>query len=250
MPKINVYLPDDLAEGVKATGVPVSAICQRALEQSVRRVTAIRATVLSDLEADDPTAQLSQFTERTRTVIKLAIEQARASGAAGVGTEHLLHGMLTEGTNLALHVLRAMDIDPSHVARALANASPAPQESPENPLATQFSGPAANALELTVTEAVALGHNYVGCEHLLLGLISEPDGTAGHVLRELSIDLRSTRRTVVAALTGYTHLRAQTSNTPPADAATMIATAVRQELRPIVDRIERLEQQTGLTTEG
>src|SRR5437016_1074250 len=128
MPKINVYLPDDLADGVKTTGVPVSAICQRALEQSVRRVTAIRATVLGDLETDDPTAQLSQFTERTRTVIKLAIEQARASGAARVGTEHLVHGMLTEGTNLALHVLRAMDIDPRHVARALANALPSPQE--------------------------------------------------------------------------------------------------------------------------
>jgi ATP-dependent Clp protease ATP-binding subunit ClpA len=249
MPKINVYLPDDLADGVKATGVPVSAICQRALEQSVRRVSAIRATVLGDLEADDPTAQLSQFTERTRTVLKLAIEQARASGSASVGTEHLLDGMLTEGTNLALHVLRAMEIDPTHVARALANASPAPEAS-ETPPATQFSGPAANALELTVTEALALGHNYVGCEHLLLGLISEPDGTTGHVLRELGVDLRTARRTVVAALTGYTHLRAQTSTTTPADAATMIATAVRQELRPILDRVERLEQQTGLTTEG
>ncbi|MCP2330549.1 Clp protease N-terminal domain-containing protein [Actinoalloteichus caeruleus] len=248
MPKINVYLPDDLADGVKATGVPVSAICQRALEQSVRRVSSIRATVLGDLEANDPTAELSQFTERTRTAIKLGIEQARESRTASVGTEHLLNGMLTEGTNLALHVLHAMEVDPAHVGRALANASPAP-ESSETPAATQFSGPAANALELTVIEALGLGHNYVGCEHLLLGLISESDGTAGHVLRELGIDLRSTRRTVVAALTGYTHLRAQTSTTSPADAATMIATMVRQELRPIVDRIERLEQQTGLTAE-
>lgn len=248
MPKINVYLPDDLADGVKATGVPVSAICQRALEQSVRRVSAIRATVLGDLEADDPTAEFSQFTERTRTVIKLAIKQARASGAASVGTEHLLHGMLAEGTNLALHVLRAMDIDSAHVARALANSSPA--QATGTPTATQFSGPAANALELTVTEALALGHNYVGCEHLLLGLISEPDGTAGHVLRELGIDLRPTRRTVVAALTGYTHLRAQASTTTPADAATMIATVVRQELRPILDRVERLEQRVDPTPEG
>lgn len=255
MPKINVYLPDDLADGVKATGLPVSAICQRALEQSVRRVTAIRVTVLGDLEADDPTAQLSQFTERTRTVIKLAIEQARAGGVASVGTEHLLHGMLAEGTNLAVHVLRAMEIDPGHVARAMDNAvsaavSTAAQDGADNPTATQFSGSAANALELTVTEALALGHNYVGCEHLLLGVISEPDGTAGHVLRELGIDLRAARRTVVAALTGYTHLRAQTSTTTPAGAASMIATAVRQELRPILDRIERLEQQTGRTTEG
>jgi ATP-dependent Clp protease ATP-binding subunit ClpA len=244
-----VLEPDDLAEGVKVAGVPVSAICQRALEQSVRRVTAIRATVLGDLEADDPTAQLSQFTERTRTVIKLAIEQARASGAAGVGTEHLLHGMLAEGTNLAPRVLRAMEIDPAHAARALAKTAPAAQIA-ENLSATQFSGPAANALELSVTEALALGHNYVGCEHLLLGLLGEPDGTAGHVLRDLGVDLRTARRTVVAALTGYTHLRAQTRPPAPADAAAMITTAVRQELRPILDRVERLEQRAGLAAEG
>jgi ATP-dependent Clp protease ATP-binding subunit ClpC len=105
-------------------------------------------------------------------------------------------------------------------------------------------------LELTETEAIALGHNYVGCEHVLLGLISEPDGTGGNVLRALGIDLRSTRRAVVAALSGYTHLRAQTGNNTPAEAATMIATAVRQELRPILDRIERLEHQPGSTSKG
>jgi ATP-dependent Clp protease ATP-binding subunit ClpA/post-segregation antitoxin (ccd killing protein) len=249
MPKINVYLPDDLAEGVKATGVPVSAICQRALEQSVRRVAAIRATVLGDLETDDPTTQLSQFTDRTRTVVRLAIEQARTTHAGSVGTEHLLHGMLAEGTNLALHVLRAMEIDPAHVARALINAAPAP-ENTKIPAATQFSGPAANSLELSVTEALGLGHNYVGCEHLLLGLIGEPDGTAGQVLRDLGIDPRAARRTVVAALTGYTHLRAQPSAAPLADAATMIATLVRKELRPVLDRVERLEQRAGLTAEN
>ncbi|HJQ45772.1 MAG TPA: Clp protease N-terminal domain-containing protein [Amycolatopsis sp.] len=246
MPKINVYLPDDLAERVKATGVPVSAICQRALEQSVRRVTTIRATVLGDLEVDDPTAQLSQFTERTRAVIKLAVERARADGASTVGTEHLLHGILVEGTNLAVQVLRAGETDPGHVEKALADALPARAD---NPQATQFSGPAANALELTVTEAIALGHNYVGCEHLLLGLISEPDGTAGQVLRELGVDLRSTRRTVVAALTGYAHLRAQAGSATPADAATVITTAIQRELRPVLDRIERLEQRTGLASE-
>ncbi|WP_018681829.1 Clp protease N-terminal domain-containing protein [Actinokineospora enzanensis] len=236
MPKINVYLPDELADSVKATGVPVSAICQRALEQSVRRVSAIRATVLGDLETEDPTAQFSQFTERARVVVKLAVGQAREVGAATVGTEHLVHGMLAEGTNLALHVLRAMEIDPAHVSRALANAEAGPEGT-----ATQFSGAAANALELTVTEALALGHNYVGCEHLLLGLVGEPDGTGGQVLRDVGVELRVARRTVVAALTGYTHLRAQTGG----DAAGMIAAVVRQELRPVLERVERLEQRAG-----
>jgi ATP-dependent Clp protease ATP-binding subunit ClpC len=230
MPKVNVYLPDELADAVKAANLPLSAICQRALEQSVKRVTAIRATVLGDL-ATDPTAQLSQFTDRSRTVLKMAITQAREDGAEHVGTEHLLHAMLAEGDNLALRVLRTEEIDPARITEALVLPSGSSQ-------ATQFSGPAANALELAVTEAISLGHNYVGCEHLLLGLLGEPDGTAGNVLRELGIDLRSVRKAVVAALSGYAHLRAQPANNP----ATVIATVVRQQLQPIIERIERLEQ--------
>uniref|UniRef100_UPI00066E18E6 Clp protease N-terminal domain-containing protein n=1 Tax=Nonomuraea sp. SBT364 TaxID=1580530 RepID=UPI00066E18E6 len=113
MPKINVYLPDELAEAVKEAGVPVSAICQRALEQAVRRVTAIRASVPADLDPDRPTGALSHLTARTRAVLKLAADRAAAGGAPAVGTEHLLTAMLDEGTNLALHVLRAMDIDPA-----------------------------------------------------------------------------------------------------------------------------------------
>jgi ATP-dependent Clp protease ATP-binding subunit ClpA len=228
MPKVNVYLPDELAEAVKAANLPMSAICQRALEQSVKRVTAIRATVLGDL-ATDPTAQLSQFTDRSRTVLKMAITKAQEDGAENVGTEHLLHAMLAEGDNLALRVLRTEEIEPAAIV------VPLPTGSGE---ATQFSSPAANALELTVTEAISLGHNYVGCEHLLLGLLSEPDGTAGNVLRELGIDLRSTRKAVMAALSGYAHLRAQPANNP----ATVIAAVVRQQLQPIIERIERLEQ--------
>ncbi|WP_219518876.1 Clp protease N-terminal domain-containing protein, partial [Nonomuraea ceibae] len=114
MPKINVYLPDELAEAVKEAGVPVSAICQRALEQAVRRVTAIRASVPADLDPDRPSGALSHLTARTRTVLKLAADLAAAGRAPAVGTEHLLAAMLDEGTNLALHVLRAMDIDPAH----------------------------------------------------------------------------------------------------------------------------------------
>jgi ATP-dependent Clp protease ATP-binding subunit ClpA len=243
MPKINVYLPDELAERVRTTDLPVSAICQQALEQSVRRVTAIRATVLGDLAAEDPTSRLSQFTERARTAIKLAVTQARTAGAAAVGTEHLLHGILAEGTNLALRVLSVLDVDPVQAERALAAASPPGDGDP-----TRFSGLAANALELTVIEAIGLGHNYVGCEHLLLGLLSEPEGTGGRVLRDLGVEPRATRRAVVAALSGYTHLRAQTSaGTAPAE---LIATAVRDQLRPVLERIERLERQTGVTGEA
>ncbi|GII75312.1 hypothetical protein Sru01_02940 [Sphaerisporangium rufum] len=329
MPKINVYLPDELAEAVKEAGVPVSAVCQRALELAVRRVTAIRETTLGDLAADDPTARLTHFTARARDVIKLAVDQARTAGAGHVGTEHLLGGMLAEGGNLALQVLQALEIDPAQVTRGLTR-TPAPQpagtvphagpagpagasspepatkpatgpgapesatpgasgapgpgddtaggrpgDSPaaeetsgatagaESGTARHFDGPAAAALELAVTEATALGHNYVGCEHLLLGLVAEPDGRAGHVLRALGAEPRLTRRAVAAALAGYVHLRAQTAAAtppvpPPADPGTpmgdvtgaarpggdpmrLLTAAIDRQLRPLVERIDRLE---------
>ncbi|MEV4839949.1 Clp protease N-terminal domain-containing protein [Nonomuraea sp. NPDC049486] len=329
MPKINVYLPDDLAEAVKQAGVPVSSICQRALEQAVRRVTAIRETALSDVDLDRPTGALTLLTPRTRTVLKLAAARA---GAGGVETEHLLAGMLAEGTNLALHVLRAMDIDPGQVTRDLAgrmsvgggtsaegrtspgsrasaegstspesrttakaSTGPGGAEGPDSPGGRMSSGGlgagqdpggepgraagsepepgsgpvqepgagepgsevrrfgvgAANALEAAVNEATSLGHNYVGCEHLLLGLVAEPDGIAGQVLRGLGAEHRPTRRAVVAALAGYVHLRAESAAQPSGqspgapDLAALVAVAVRQQLQPLVQRIARLEEHLG-----
>lgn len=240
MPKINVYLPDDLAEAVKDAGVPVSAICQRALEQAVRRITAIRQTALSELSADDLDERLPAFTVRTRAVIKLAIDRAGAS--ANVGTGHLLAGMVAEGGNLALHVLRALDIDPPQIQRDLERQTGAEEGGAEYDSSVHFSTAAAGALELAVTEATALGHNYVGCEHLLLGLVTEPDGTAGQVLRAHGAEPRLTRRAVTAALAGYVHLRAQTSAADPAQALTA---AVQQQLQPLIARIERLEERLG-----
>ncbi|MFF4413906.1 Clp protease N-terminal domain-containing protein [Streptosporangium sp. NPDC001559] len=242
MPKINVYLPDELAEAVKAAGVPVSAVCQRALEQAVRRITAIRETGLGSPGLDGSGARFASFTPRARTAVSLALEEARAGGAVEVGTEHLLGGLLAEGTNLALHVLRAVEVDPGQVRREL-DALGGNGAMPATP--ARFSGPAAAALELTVSDAIALGHNYVGCEHLLLGLVTEPEGTAGRVLRRLGAEPRLTRRAVTAALAGYVHLRAQdqtTTERPPKSSPESLSEAVRRELRPIVQRLERLEE--------
>lgn len=249
MPKINVYLPDELAEAVKDSGVPVSAICQRALEQAVRRITAIRQTALSELEANDLTERLPRFTARARTVVKLAIDQARADAAPNVGTGHLLAGMLAEGENLALHVLRAVEIDPAQVQRDLERHAGTEAGGAGENSSVHFSGPAAGALELTVTEATALGHNFVGCEHLLLGLITEPDGIAGQVLRALGAEPRLVRRAVTAALAGYVHLRAQTSAATATDPTQALAAAVRQQVQPLIERIERLEQHLGSAPE-
>jgi ATP-dependent Clp protease ATP-binding subunit ClpC len=234
MPKINVYLPDELADAVRDTGVPVSAICQRALEQAVKRITAIRQSTALDLlsEAEEDRAgRLRIFTGRAVKAIQLSVEHAQSAGTANVGTGDLLAGVLAEGGNLALQVLSSMEIEPASLV------VPAAAE-PGGGEGLRFSSPAAAALELTVAEAMAMGHNYIGCEHLLLGLAAEPDGVAGRVLRDAGADVKSVRRVVVAALAGYAHLRAQTA---PAAQTGALMTAVRQELRPLVERIERLE---------
>ena len=230
MPKINVYLPDDLAEAVRESGLPVSAVCQRALEDAVRRLTAIRQTTLDDLDTDQLAARLPAFTSRAVTVVALAANAARDAGAPNVGTGHLLRAMITEGENLALRVLQVLEVDPAALTWA-------DKDEPGGGTGLRYSSPAANALEMLIAEASAMGHNYVGCEHLLIGLAAEPDGIAGRVLRESGADAKSVRRTVAAALGGYAHLRA----TKPPASAEQLTTVVRQELRPLVQRIEALE---------
>ncbi|GAB2870732.1 hypothetical protein GCM10027176_85580 [Actinoallomurus bryophytorum] len=252
MPKINVYLPDDLAEAVKDSGVPVSAICQRALEQAVRRVTAIRSAVLGELSAEDLATRLPNFTERARTALRLAARRAREQGASEVGTEHLLAGVVSEGGNLALQVLRVLEIEPDRLIRELERV-PAGGERTNGEDGLRFSGPAANALELTATEAVGMQHNYIGCEHLLLGLALEPDGAASTALRTLGADARTVRGAVTAAVAGVAHLKAS-QGAPAAAGANLqekLSAAVRKELQPLLERIERLEERAdGPYTEG
>jgi ATP-dependent Clp protease ATP-binding subunit ClpA len=277
VPKINVYLPDDLADAVKEMGVPVSAICQRALEASVRRVTAVRQATLGQVPLDDPAGRMAHFTAKARAAVGLAVRSARASGSDTVGTEHLLIGLLADDTNLAMVVLTSMEIEPAALGQALAAAgvtaaaaeaaatSAAPADTGTGAGAgggaLRFSGPAANALELAVTEAISLGHNYIGCEHLLLGLATETEGTGGAVLRDLGGDARPVRRAVTAALAGYTAIsaskqaraqaasQASQASQPGQPGAgpmlTMLREAVRREMQPFAERLERLEERLG-----
>ena len=220
MPKINVYLPDELAESVKDMNIPVSAICQRALEGSVKRIVAIRAFGIEDLRREKP----PHLTDRVWKALQIAAESAQG---AELGTAHLLNGIVKEGENLALDVLRALDVEP----RGLPSWIPA--DSGGKP---GFSADGAAALELAVVESIALGHNYVGCEHLLLGIVAEPDGRGGAELRELGVDIKGARRAVQTALAGIVHLKKQQQAAP--DAAKV--------LEMIMTRLARLEQHAGI----
>src|SRR3954451_13525734 len=113
MPKINVYLPDDLADAVRDSGVPVSAICQRALEQAIRRMQAIREVSLTDLDPESFSERLPSFTGRLVTALSLAAERAKTAGATVVTTGDLLSGLQSEGNNLALQILTAMEVAPA-----------------------------------------------------------------------------------------------------------------------------------------
>ncbi|WP_433075635.1 Clp protease N-terminal domain-containing protein [Dactylosporangium sp. CA-052675] len=175
--RIDVTLPDDLAEALARSGLPASSLCERALEQALRRVTALRS---GDVE-------LPNWTARARTALRLATQRTDSA----VTTADVLHGVLTEGTNLAVRLLPPLGDAPL---------------GPEDAV-PQWSGPALAALELAHAEAAGLGHNYVGCEHLLLGLLAEPSGRAGEFLRARGLDLASFRAAVVAALAGFTHAR-------------------------------------------
>ena len=95
--------------------------------------------------------------------------------------------------------------------------------------------------EMTATEALALGHNYIGCEHLVLGLVAEPDGAAGQLLRSLGAEPRLVRRAVAAALSGFVRGQAQASQQDP-------GALLQQTLRPIVERLDRMEERLNALT--
>jgi ATP-dependent Clp protease ATP-binding subunit ClpA len=283
MPKVNVYLPDDLAEAVKDAGLPVSAICQRALEQAVRRITAIREVAAGSSSMPGvPDRPVINFTVRAMTVLRSAQATATADGLAGIGTGHMLRSLVAED-NMAVRVLGALEISPQQVRAELARQHEADQGGDLDPAAAGsqpagdataaaeagFGPQAAKAVELAASESSGLGNAYLGCEHLLLGLIAEPDGTAGRALRALGADLRVTRRTVAAALAGWgagftaheQRSAAQAGQTvqqqasgqgqaglagaPVVTAADQLAIAIKAELAPLLSRIERLERRAA-----
>jgi ATP-dependent Clp protease ATP-binding subunit ClpC len=235
MPKLNVYLPDALADAVRDAQLPVSAICQAALERAVRDVSSVRG-------ADEPPAAdhpglglFARFTPRARQALVLAEQAARAVPHNYVGTEHVLLGVIDEGNNLALKVLASHDIEAVDLRAEVVASMPKPTEPVEGLI--PFTPLAKRALELTAKEALSLGHNYIGCEHALLGLLAAEDGIASQVLRRMGLELRTTRRAVTTALSGHIHAQQSRPSAPstPADAA----------LEQILRRLDAIEQRLG-----
>lgn len=142
----------------------------------------------------------NRFTDRARKVLILAQQEAARYGHGYIGTEHLLLGLLREGEGVAAKALTSLDLDVDSVRVEV-----------ENILGTGngqtsdigYTPRAKKVIELAMEEALRLGHNYVGTEHILLGLIREGEGIAAQVLTGLGVDINLTRQRVIEMLGGY-----------------------------------------------
>jgi len=142
-----------------------------------------------------------RFTDRARRVVVLAQEEARMLNHNYIGTEHILLGLVREGEGVAAKALEAMDISLNGVREQVQEIIGEGSHSPSGHI--PFTPRAKKVLELSLREALQLGHNYIGTEHILLGLIREGEGVAAQVLGKLGADLGSVRQQVIQLLSGY-----------------------------------------------
>ena len=142
-----------------------------------------------------------RFTDRARRVVVLAQEEARMLNHSYIGTEHILLGLIHEGEGVAAKALESMDISLGAVREKVQEDIGQGQQNPPGHI--PFTPRAKKVLELSLREALQLGHNYIGTEHILLGLIREGEGVAAQVLVKLGADLGRVRQQVIQLISGY-----------------------------------------------
>ena len=142
-----------------------------------------------------------RFTDRARRVVVLAQEEARMLNHNYIGTEHILLGLIHEGEGVAAKGLEALGISLEAVRSQVEEIIGQGQQAPSGHI--PFTPRAKKVLELSLREALQLGHNYIGTEHILLGLIREGEGVAAQVLVKLGADLNRVRQQVIQLLSGY-----------------------------------------------
>jgi ATP-dependent Clp protease ATP-binding subunit ClpC len=142
-----------------------------------------------------------RFTDRARRVVVLAQGEARSLNHSYIGSEHILLALFQEGSGVAVRALEAMQISPDAVRQQIEQVSN-PGKTPPNAGHIPFTPQAKKVLELSLREALQLGHNYIGTEHILLGLIREGEGVSAQVLLGLGANLDRTREQVIQILAG------------------------------------------------
>ncbi|MBR7742669.1 ATP-dependent Clp protease ATP-binding subunit [Phycicoccus sp. BSK3Z-2] len=142
-----------------------------------------------------------RFTDRARRVVVLAQEEARGLNHNYIGTEHILLGLIHEGEGVASKALESLGISLEAVREQVQEIIGQGQQAPTGHI--PFTPRAKKVLELSLREALQLGHNYIGTEHILLGLIREGEGVAAQVLVKLGADLSRVRQQVIQLISGY-----------------------------------------------
>ena len=142
-----------------------------------------------------------RFTDRARRVVVLAQSEARLLNHNYIGTEHLLLGMINEGHGVAAKALESLGISLEIARGEVEEIIGQGQSAPTGHI--PFTPRAKKVLELALRESRYLGHNYIGTEHILLGLVREGDGVAAQILRKLGGDLAGVRQAVINLLSGY-----------------------------------------------
>ncbi len=143
-----------------------------------------------------------RWTERARTVMTLAQEEARLLAHNYIGTEHVLLGLLEEGEGMAARVLNDLDVSVDEVREKVARIVGIRIEGTEVAERIPMTPRVKKVLELALREALSLGHNYVGTEHILLGLVRENEGVGARILLDLDVTAEKVRNDVIRLLSG------------------------------------------------
>ena len=180
-----------------------------------------------------------RFTDRARRVVVLAQDEARMLDHNYIGTEHILLGLIHEGHGLAAKALESLGISLAVVRQQVEEIIGRGQQQPPSGH-IPFTPRAKKVLELSLREALQLGHTYIGTEHILLGLIREGEGVAAQVLVSVGVDLNRARQQVIQLIAG----RAE-----PQDAGA-IAADLRAQLASVADRLAVIERRLRDATAG
>ena len=192
-----------------------------------------------------------RFTDRARRVVVLAQEEARMLNHNYIGTEHILLGLIHEGEGVAAKAMESLGISLDSVREQVQEIIGQGQQAPSGHI--PFTPRAKKVLELSLREALQLGHNYIGTEHILLGLIREGEGVAAQVLVKLGADLNRVRQQVLQLLSGYQGKEPATAGGPaegtPSGSLVLdqfgrnLTQAAREgKLDPVIGRAKEIER--------
>src|ERR687885_243712 len=193
-----------------------------------------------------------RFTDRARRAVVLAQEEARRLNHNYIGTEHILLGLIHEGEGVAAKALESLGISLEGVRQQVEEIIGQGQQAPSGHI--PFTPRAKKVLELSLREALQLGHNYIGTEHILLGLIREGEGVAAQVLVKLGADLNRVRQQVIQLLSGYQGKEPAAAGTATGEAAPSTSLVLDQfgrnltqaaregKLDPVIGREKEIER--------